>query len=622
MSELLDKLDGLKENGRIPMHMPGHKRNVQLLGNRLPIDKDITEIDGFDDLHDAQDLLKRVQDEAARLYGVEKSYMLIGGSTCGILAGIYAALKGRNPKIIMARECHKAVYHAVEINNLETVYLYSALGENGILLNDYTRTKGIAAGGAKVAEVSKAAECEEKNAADVASYKRALEENKDAALLVLTSPNYEGIICKNLKEIIELAHSYKIPVLVDEAHGAHLLLDEELKESDAIRCGADLVVMSLHKTLPAMTQTALLHLQGDLIKAENVDHALDVFETSSPSYILMASVAECIEYVKNEGKSRYRKYKEWLEEFYAECRKLKHIRLLDGEMLKGVKKDTGKVVILGQGRKIAECLRENYKTETEMSSSCYALAMTTLCDKKEDIDSLLKALRDMDEKYPELGDAPITKSCTIAPEKRMSIREALLADGKRGEIGLVSLSIAVDEKTDTKTEASDEVIVEEADAKTGASDEVIVKVADAKTKVSDEAIVKAADAKSEVSDEVIVKEADAKTEVLNEVIVKAADDKTEVSDEFIAKMEDGETGALAANKVKKADGETIYTKAGRDQKEMVSLEYIGAYPPGIPLVVPGEVITRELLEEIKGLEKAGIYVKTSGRCYPKVKVIK
>ena len=364
---------------------------------------------------------------------------------------------------------------------------------------------------------------------------------------MLTSPNYEGIICKNLKEIIELAHSYKIPVLVDEAHGAHLLLDEELKESDAISCGADLVVMSLHKTLPAMTQTALLHLQGDLIKAENVDHALDVFETSSPSYILMASVAECIEYVKNEGKHRYGKYKEWLEELYAECRKLKHIRLLDGEMLKGVKKDTGKVVILGQGRKIAECLRENYKIETEVSSTGYALAMTTLCDKKEDIDSLLKALRDMDEKYPELGDATITKSCTIAPEKRMSIREALLADGKRGEIGLITLSTAVDEKTDTKTE---------------------------------------------------------------------------VSDEFIAKMEDGETGALAANKVKKADGETIYTKAGSDTKEMVSLEYIGAYPPGIPLVVPGEVITRELLEEIKGLEKAGIYVKTSGRSYPKVKVIK
>ena len=616
MSELLDKLDGLKENGRIPMHMPGHKRNVQLLGNKLPIDKDITEIDGFDDLHDAQDLLKRVQDEAARLYGVEKSYMLIGGSTCGILAGIYAALKGRNPKIIMARECHKAVYHAVEINNLETVYLYSALGENGILLNDYTRTKGIEAEGVKVAEgakvaeeskvaegskkaevsrvsgVSKAAECEEKNAADVASYKRTLEENKDAALLVLTSPNYEGIICKNLKEIIELAHSYKIPVLVDEAHGAHLLLDEELKESDAIRCGADLVVMSLHKTLPAMTQTALLHLQGDLIKAENVDHALDVFETSSPSYILMASVAECIEYVKNEGKHRYGKYKEWLEELYAECRKLKHIRLLDGEMLKGVKKDTGKVVILGQGRKIAECLRENYKMETEMSSTCYALAMTTLCDKKEDIDSLLMALRDMDEKYPELGDVPITKSCTIAPEKRMSIREALLADGKRGEIGLITLSTAVDEKTDTKTEASDEVIDKVADAKTEVLDEVIVKVADDKTEVSDE------------------------------VIVKVADDKTEVSDEFIAKMEDGETGALTANKVKKAVGEMIYTKAGRDQKEMVSLEYIGAYPPGIPLVVPGEVITRELLEEIKGLERAGIYVKTSGRCYPKVKVIK
>lgn len=529
MSELLDKLDGLKENGRIPMHMPGHKRNVQLLGNKLPIDKDITEIDGFDDLHDAQDLLKRVQDEAARLYGVEKSYMLIGGSTCGILAGIYAALKGKNPKIIMARECHKSVYHAVEVNNLEAVYLYSAIGENGILLNDYTKTQSEAAGGTKAAEGTKVAECVEKNREDMAAYKKVIEENKDAALLVLTSPNYEGIICKNLKEIIELAHSYKIPVLVDEAHGAHLLLDEELKESDAISCGADLVVMSLHKTLPAMTQTALLHLQGDLIQAENVDHALDVFETSSPSYILMASVAECVEYVKNEGKSRYGKYKEWLEEFYAECRKLKHIRLLDEEMLKGAKKDPGKVIILGQGRKIAERLRVEYNIETEMSSLGYALAMTTLCDKKEDLDSLLKDLKDMDEKYPELGDAPVTKSFTIAPKKRMSIREA------------------VDKKNDREI---------------ASSDEAMLKIAVAETEV------------------------------------------------------------LSADKIKIVDETTKDKEAESIPKEVVSLEYIGAYPPGIPLVVPGEVITRELLEEIKGLEKAGIYVKTSGRCYTKVKVVK
>ena len=135
----------------------------------------------------------------------------------------------------------------------------------------------------------------------------------------------------------------------------------------------------------------------------------------------------------------------------------------------------------------------------------------------------------MDEKYPELGDATVTKSFTIAPKKRMSIREA------------------VDKKNDREI---------------ASSDEAMLKIAVAETEV------------------------------------------------------------LSADKIKIVDETTKDKEAESIPKEVVSLEYIGAYPPGIPLVVPGEVITRELLEEIKGLEKAGIYVKTSGRCYPKVKVVK
>ena len=111
----------------------------------------------------------------------------------------------------------------------------------------------------------------------------------NTSAVILTSPTYEGVI-SNIKEIAKIVHSYSMPILIDEAHGAHLNFMNELKEKEALRAGADIVIQSLHKTLPALTQTAIMHIQGDLVKENEVQKQLAIFQTSSPSYILMSSI--------------------------------------------------------------------------------------------------------------------------------------------------------------------------------------------------------------------------------------------------------------------------------------------------------------------------------------------
>ena len=147
----------------------------------------------------------------------------------------------------------------------------------------------------------------------------AIKANKNIKLIVLTSPTYEGII-SNIKEIVEVAHNYNIPVLVDEAHGAHLQFMDGMEKFEALNSGADIVIQSLHKTLPALTQTAILHIQGDLVEEKEVARELSIFETSSPSYIFIASIEECLDFIEKR-RSLFKKYQENINEFYEETKK-------------------------------------------------------------------------------------------------------------------------------------------------------------------------------------------------------------------------------------------------------------------------------------------------------------
>ncbi|MBQ2890208.1 MAG: hypothetical protein IJE44_01010, partial [Clostridia bacterium] len=217
----------------------------------------------------------------------------------------------------------------------------------------------------------------------------AILQNPDAKLVIITSPTYEGVISET-EGIIKACHKNNIPVLIDMAHGAHLKF---MGEEERVYKEADAVAISLHKTLPSLTQTALLLLNGKRIDKKRIKEKLNVFNTSSPSYILMSSVSGCLDSVKN--RESFDTYKKNLEGFYKETASLKNLEIKE-------QSDIGKIVISTaktniSGKALLKRLRDDFKIELEMAYDNYALAMTSVCDKKKAFKKLKKALFKIDK---------------------------------------------------------------------------------------------------------------------------------------------------------------------------------------------------------------------------------
>ena len=367
MEHLYEKLVRNSESSVYPCHMPGHKRGGcgELPASLYSLD--ITEIEGFDDLHRPEGILLELQREAAKLCGAEESFYLINGSTCGILSAVSAALP-QGGHILMARNCHRSAYHAAYLRNLRVSYLYPAILEEYDVCQPVTPEQ----------------------------VREALQERKDIDAVLVVSPTYEGRIA-DIGGIAEAVHERGIPLIVDEAHGAHLGLSEEVAENSC-RQGADLVIQSVHKTLPALTQTALLHVNGNLMDRERLKRFLHIYQSSSPSYLLMASIDSALHYVKENGKEAFatfrRRYERMLTEL-SQCRILKFLPA-DRE-----KQDVGKLVISVKnssmtGKQLYDILLDRYKIQTEMAAESYVLAMFTVCDEQEGYDRITKALLEID----------------------------------------------------------------------------------------------------------------------------------------------------------------------------------------------------------------------------------
>ena len=278
-----------------PFHMPGHKRRGSDIGAGLdPYAIDITEIDNFDNLHHAEGIIKEAQAEAAALYGAKRAYFLINGSTCGILAAISAATK-RGDKVLVARNCHKAVYHALYLRQLHPVFTYPEITR--------TRLQG------QITE---------------AQIRAAFDENPDIKAVVITSPTYDGVV-SDVAAIASVAHAHGALLVVDEAHGAHFGFGGGFPQN-AIALGADAVIVSLHKTLPAFTQTALLLLGG--MREAAVEKFLGIYETSSPSYVLMTGIERCIHYVRDNKETVFAQLRSRLDRFYQKVSGLSHLNVV------------------------------------------------------------------------------------------------------------------------------------------------------------------------------------------------------------------------------------------------------------------------------------------------------
>ncbi len=343
--------DKLKSNNRIPLHMPGHKRNTELLGNNLPYKIDITEIEGFDNLHEPTGIIKEIQDKLKRIYQSKQSYALINGSTVGILAGIMSAVRDGDT-VLIARNSHKSVYNALELAKAGTVYIEPIYDKYGIALG-------------------------------IRSDQVIEKLNNKIKLIVITSPTYEGVK-SDIDGICKLAHKHNIPVLVDAAHGAHFF--------DEYTC-ADIVITSLHKTLPALTQCAAANIYGNLIDYKKFQIKLSMLETTSPSYVLMTSIDECADFILN-NKDQFIKYRYMLDNFYK--LELRHLKLLRYD-------DRGKLIVFTgytnlTGFELADLLRTEYNIEVEMSAKNYIVAMTSVCDTKENFNLFKNALIELDIK--------------------------------------------------------------------------------------------------------------------------------------------------------------------------------------------------------------------------------
>lgn len=486
-------------------HMPGHKRKVKHLPylQLLRADLDLSEIESMDDLHQPKEVLQRPHRLAELLYQSKKSFLLVNGSTAGILAGIRAFCK-QGDTILMARNCHRSVYHGAELQGLNVFYVEADF------LSDFSCSSAISLNSLK----KKWAEVE------------ALGHLPKA--FILTSPNYEGIV-SDLEAIAAFVHQKGAFLLVDEAHGAHLdlhrlpcLRSSEMEKahkfvedfettfsktlpkecsndsstllaryqaiekiswlsfthnktnegenktpqeiskeasyslghkdfeqsvhcfraSSALASQADYVVQSLHKTLPSFTGTALCHLQTDRVSEEALRHQLKIFQTSSPNYILMASIDACLHYLATE------KAEQDFLAWFLKCLvlrkrlgKLKYLKCL-GSALQDFSQfpayDFSKFVLstIGtswEGSDLGARLR-SHGTEMEMISKKYCLFMTSPLHQAEDFAKLEALLLQLDaqcgKEMQELSEDERVKvdfhlrHLPALPEQRLCVHKA------------------------------------------------------------------------------------------------------------------------------------------------------------------------------------------------------
>ena len=440
---LLERLTEYAGSDAYPFHMPGHKRREITDGIPGgfpdPYGIDITEIDGFDNLHHAEGILKDAMDEAAAIYGTDRSWYFVNGSTCGILSAVFATTENGG-KILTARNCHKAVYHAICLNRLEAEYLYpEEITEFGIN------------GGIRAEDVRKALEKDAMHCAGNSGDVRGKITKIQAVLI--TSPTYEGVV-SDIRVIADVAHEYGIPLIVDEAHGAHLEYADQCHSfpKSALEYGADIVIQSLHKTLPCFTQTAILHVKGKLVDQDRISRYLSMFQTSSPSYLFMAGMERCIRYMDGDGRNEMIRYEKRLERFMERMEGLQVLEVLDREICGKYRTvagwDPSKIVVSTMraedfhGEELAETLRRKYHLEMEMTAPEYVIAMTSLMDTEEGFERLGTALLEIDgalrrrtesgRKEKAASETPEGLESKVShPVRRMLICEAMDADTER-----------------------------------------------------------------------------------------------------------------------------------------------------------------------------------------------
>lgn len=386
----------------VPFHMPGHK-----LGRGIPdaflseIEKlDLTEIPGTDNLHAPTGALREAQRLTAEAFGAKESFFLVNGSTVGLQTAISAVCR-HGQRLIVGRDSHRAVIHGMLLSGVQPCYLMPEYSEAFEIHTGYS----------------------------VKAIENALLDAPDAVGVLITRPNYYGV-CSDIREIAKTVHLHNKLLIVDEAHGPHLAFNPRLPES-ALEAGADLCIQSAHKTLPAFTQGAYLHIGSDRIDRDRIRYFLDLYQTTSPSYIIMAYLDIAREIMQKCGKSmldglldsievcageyvsrgdNHSKICHWKRRYMETSdggtgyREIREGEICDGEIrllgqidVPGFDYDrtriTANVSGLGMtGYAVEKILMEKYKIQVEMSDLKNIVCIATVADDQQSIEHLFSAL--------------------------------------------------------------------------------------------------------------------------------------------------------------------------------------------------------------------------------------
>jgi len=526
--ELYDKLTNYHNTDDYPFHMPGHKRQAD--DGFIPYGLDITEIDGFDNLHEPNDVIKRCLDKLTEFFESDRTYMLVNGSTGGILSAISACTQ-KYDKILIARNCHKSVYNAVYLNELHAEYVYPSIIPDCANL-DYKPSDGVYSYGARSVT----------GGVSPNVILNKLEESPDIKMVIITSPTYEGIV-SDVRSIAKICHERGIVLMVDEAHGAHFDMHDYFPNS-ALSMGADIVIQSTHKTLSSLTQTALLHVKSNLVEISEIEKYLKIYQTSSPSYVFMASLDRCYTEIIKEGTLLFETFVKRIKNFRINCEKLTHIGILSDKVKRKFSVydyDKTRLVIFSKSSKITgpelyRRLQHKYHLVCEMAQMGYVVAICTYMDSQEGLDRLYDALVEIDREL-RIG---------VSANVNSAIKQAY---GIKNNISTLRSLSAPDIKYKNN----------------GSTFDVSVGY----------------DAKHELEE------------------LGHSSDKLgyNLNAQAIVKYSSSEVDRMERE---------IYPFESSEGK--ISADYVYVYPPGIPVIVPGELITKEAFDTVLEYKRMGFNI--------------
>lgn len=409
---LFEALKKYVTDDTLPFHVPGHKQGrgnkelTDFLGyNAMSID--LTCLEDLDNICNPVSVIKQAQQLAAEIYKAENAYFLCNGTTSGIQAMIMSVCEPGD-KIIVPRNAHKSAIGGIILSGAKPIYVEP-------YIDSYM---GVAMG------------------VTPETIEKAILKNPDAKAVFIINPTYYGV-ASDLKKIVKICHSYGKPVIADEAHGAHLVFNDELPLS-AMEAGADLSASSTHKLVGSLTQSSILLHQGTLVNPKRVKSVLNLTQTTSPSYILLASIDLARKQMALQGKELINETLELAKWAKEELAHIPGLYILNKDILNNPgchSIDSTKLVFnvraLGlSGYEVERILRKKYSIQVELSDLFNVICLITLGDTKETISQLLSAIKEI------VADCPVNKVVKYSiplpsiPEMVIQPRQAFNADTK------------------------------------------------------------------------------------------------------------------------------------------------------------------------------------------------